>query len=159
MIDDGGCQIAQRLVGSPVVVAAEPLPQARAQRVHGGVFEQIDPLVFHAPPQPLDEDVVHPAPAPVRADLHAEIQQSAGPLGGGELAALTGVDDPGNATGAGEGIFQGFEAEAGFHGVQNGPAQYLAQMPLHQRTLVGMTAGHRHVGDVGAPDLLGQGDS
>ena len=145
-------------MGPPVVVAAEPFPQTRPQRVHGGVLEQIDLLVFHAPPQPLDEDVVHPAPAAVHAVLDAETGQFPGPFGEGELAALIGVEDLGNATGGGQGVFQGFQAEAGFHGVGNGPAQHLARCPVHHRAQVVVAAGHRHVGDVGAPDLIGPGD-
>src|SRR6478735_12803209 len=98
LIDHGGRQVAQRLMGPPVVVAAEPIPQSGPQRVHGGVLEQIDLLVFYAPPQPLDEDVVHPAPAAIHADLDSETEQFPGPFGRGELATLIGVEDLRNAT-------------------------------------------------------------
>ena len=74
----------------------------------GGVSEQIDLLVFHAPPKPLDEDVVHPSPAAVHADFYTEIQQATGPFGGGELAALIGVEDFRDPARGAQGVFQRF---------------------------------------------------
>lgn len=53
LVDHGWGEVAKRLVGSPRVVALEPFRQPIAQGVHGGVLEEIDLLVFHAPPQPL----------------------------------------------------------------------------------------------------------
>jgi len=121
------------------------------------MLEQIDFLVFDPPPKPLDEHVVHPAPAAVPADFYAKIQQAFGPLCGGELAPLVGVENFRDPTGSGQGVFQSFHTETGFHGIGNGPAQHLPRIPVHHRAPVGVAAGHRHVGNVGAPDLDGSG--
>ena len=154
LVDHGGGEVAKRLVGTPRVVALEPFRQSIAQGVHGGVLEEIDLLVFHAPPQPLDEDVVHPAPTSVHADFNAQIQQLSRPLGRGELAALVGVENFRNVPCGLEGVVESFQAKAGFHGVGYRPAKHLARMPVHHRAQVGVATGHRHVGDVRAPDVV-----
>ncbi|CAI09262.1 hypothetical protein ebA5509 [Aromatoleum aromaticum EbN1] len=50
-------------------------------------------FVFHALPQPLDEDVVAPAALAVHADLDAVVFEQVGEIGAGELASLIGVED------------------------------------------------------------------
>lgn len=44
-----------------VVIVGEPAPEARPQFASGLKSVEINALVFHRPPQALDEDVVHPA--------------------------------------------------------------------------------------------------
>jgi len=122
------------------------------------MLEQIDFLVFNRSPKPLDEHVVHPPSAAVHADFYPKIQQAFGPLCGGELAPLVGVENFRDPTGGGQRVFQSFQTETGFHGIGNGPAQHLPRIPVHHRAQVGVAAGHRHVGDVGAPDLVGSGN-
>jgi hypothetical protein len=75
-------------VGPPVIVAADPSPQARPKRVPRGVLLQLDFLILGASPKPLDEDIVHPASFAVHADVDAGIKQIPGPFRGGELASL-----------------------------------------------------------------------
>jgi hypothetical protein len=58
---------------------------------------EVHPLVLHAAPQALDEDVVPPGTAPVHRQLAARLENDIGELLGGELAALVGVDDLGRA--------------------------------------------------------------
>jgi hypothetical protein len=74
------------------------------------------------------------------------------------LAPLVGVENFRDPTGGGQRVFQSFQTETGFHGIGNGPAQHLPRIPVHHRAQVGVAAGHRHVGDVGAPDLVGSGN-
>ena len=50
------------------------------------------------PPQPLDEDVVHPAPAPIHRDALARFGQHRDPFATRELAILVGVYDQGQAS-------------------------------------------------------------
>ena len=105
------------------------------------MFEQIDFLVFDRPPKPLDEHVVHPPPAAVHADFYSKVQQASGPLGGGELAPLVGVENFRDPTGGGQRVFQSFQTETGFHGIGNGPAQHLPRIPVHHGAQVGVAAG------------------
>ena len=54
---------------------------------------QIHFLVFHRPPQPLDEQIVAVAASAVYADLNARALQNPGEFLTGELGALVGVED------------------------------------------------------------------
>ncbi len=64
---------------------------------------EIHPLVLHAAPHALDEDVVSPGPSPIHAQRAAGGQYNYGELLGRELTALVGVDDLGHAvTGQGQ---------------------------------------------------------
>lgn len=76
----GRGEVGEILVRPPVVVALEPFMKPPPQFEDRGVFLEVDFLVFDAPPKPLDEDVVHPSPAAIHADLHAEFQQAPGPF-------------------------------------------------------------------------------
>ena len=96
-----------RLVGPPGVVAAEPPPKPSVLSGYGGVPLEVDLLVFHAAPKPLDEDVVHPPAATVHADFHAELRQSPGPFRRGELTYLVGVENLRNAPGGTHRTLQG----------------------------------------------------
>ena len=49
---------------------------------------EIDVLVLHAAPQPLNEDVVVATAASVRADVRAGLRQHAAAIAVGEFAAL-----------------------------------------------------------------------
>ena len=60
-------------MGAPVVVALEPFRKTPVQGWQCGVLEEVDPFVFHAPPEPLDEDVVHPSAFAIHADFHPQI--------------------------------------------------------------------------------------
>src|SRR6516162_1441407 len=58
-----------------------------------GIALEIDLLVLERAPQPLDEHVVHPAPATIHRDAHAGSRQRAGEGSGSERAALVCVED------------------------------------------------------------------
>ena len=47
-----------------VVIIGEPSAKAGTQFRSGLEGVQIDAFVLHRPPEPLDEDIVHPAPRP-----------------------------------------------------------------------------------------------
>ena len=51
--------------------------------------------MLHAPPQPLDEHVVHVGARGVHTDLDTTVQQHRGERLGGELTTLVGVEYPG----------------------------------------------------------------
>ena len=111
-------------MGPPGVVAVEPAIEAGLQDRNGRVFVQIDFLLLHAAPQPLDEDVIHPAAFAIHADAHIKLEQSAGPFRGSELATLIGVEDLGNVAGIGQGGVEGAQTQADLHGVGNRPAEH-----------------------------------
>lgn len=76
-----------------------------------------DALVFEAAPQPLDEDVVHPAPASVHGNTDADVLQRRRESESGELAALIGIEDVGLAV-AGDSLFKSGDVEVGIQRVR-----------------------------------------
>ena len=125
-IDYGWRLVSERGMGSPVVVTLKPLFETRVKLDDRGVFKEVNLLIFHAPPKSLDEDVVHPAAFAIHAYLHTKTQQSSGPFCRGELAALVGVEDPGDFASVYKGLVQSFKAESRFHGVGHRPAKGFA---------------------------------
>ena len=130
------------------------VPRERAFEVaHALVGVQVDFLILHAAPQPLDEHVVHPAPLAIHAHPHCFGQQWRGEIVGGELASLVGVEDFG-CTKACHSVLERFHAKCRVHDVAQAPSEHLATVEVQNRHQVGKALGHRHIGDVGGPDLV-----
>src|SRR5207244_5898274 len=85
--------IAQRLMKAPLVVKVDPFTDSGSCLAPVAVALEIDVLMLERAPQPLDEDVVHPAAAPIHRDLDASLSERASEGRAGELAALVGVED------------------------------------------------------------------
>ena len=81
------CSPAERLMRTAQIIPVEELAQAALLFDAVGRRAQVDPFVFHGPPQTLDKDVVVAAPASVHADLDRVIPQHLGELLAGELRA------------------------------------------------------------------------
>lgn len=77
---------------------------------------QIDAFIFQGKPQPLNHDVVPPAPFAVHGDAHVSLFQDIGERIAVELAAVVGIKDLW-LTQAGQGFFELIHAEVGIHGV------------------------------------------
>ena len=80
-------------VRAAFIVELEVLGEGGVGLDERGVAFEIDLLVFDRTPQALDEHVVQAAALAVHRELHAGGQQRLGELGGGELAALVGIED------------------------------------------------------------------
>jgi len=87
-----GC-FAQSLVRSPGAVALDPLADSGLQIPDHRVAFEVDVLVLHTPPEPLDEYVVHPPALPVHAHCDPHAFESSRPFRRRELAALVGVEN------------------------------------------------------------------
>jgi hypothetical protein len=89
------CPPAERLIRAPQIIPVEELAKAALLFDAVGCRAQVDPLMlFHGPPQALDEDVVVEAPAAIHADLDPVVAQHLGELVAGELRALIGCRRP-----------------------------------------------------------------
>ena len=86
-----------------------PLADADACLETIGLGLQMDLFVFQAAPQPLDENIVQPAPAAVHADARALGFQLVGKRRTGELCSLVGVKDLWSPFS--QGVVEGIEAE------------------------------------------------
>lgn len=87
-----------------------------------GVGAQVNLLVLHSPPEPLDEDVV--APDAVHADGDPCILQHLNEIHAGELRALVAVEDLRPAV-ALERLFQRFDAESADSAIDSRQARTL----------------------------------
>ena len=118
----------------------------------GGV--EVNVLPFDRAPEAFDEGVVGgPSPA-VAADAAASGQQGLLVGQARKLAALVGVEDV-RGRGHAQGIGQGSQAKAYVERVGELPAEHVARVPVEHGGQVKKAFGHRHVGNVGAPDLVG----
>src|SRR5215467_6501052 len=90
-------RVAERLMGTLVVVEGDPRSDAEPGFAAVRIALEIDVFVFERAPQPLDEHVVHPAPAAIHRDLNAGLFERTGEGCAGELATLVGVEDLGLA--------------------------------------------------------------
>src|SRR5512135_310883 len=136
------------------VVEVEVPRQAGPGLRNAVVGVQVHLFVLQRLPQPLDEDVVAPGSLAIHADLHAKGRQRVCEGLGGELAALVTVEDLGLPI-LGQSLLQRLYAERDVHADRHPVGQYAAAGPVHDGAQVDPAAGHRDVGDVGGPDLVG----
>lgn len=119
-----------------------------------GVGAKVNVLVFDAPPEPFDKDIVQcPAPS-VHTDGNLPVLQHLCELPGGELASLVRVEYLGLAPPP-QRRHQRLLAELDPHGVGQGPRQHKTAEPVHHGAEVHEAVLHGHVGDIGGPDLVG----
>ena len=118
---------------------------------------QIHLLVFHTPPQPLDQHVVAPAAGAIHADSDVVLLEEPRELLAGELAALVGVEELRRAI-AGQGLLDRLETEVGRQRVGQPPRQHPATRPIQDGEQIHEASAHRDVGDVGGPHLVRASD-
>jgi len=107
--------VAQGLVGAVVGVVVEVCLQSCIAIGSAGVTLEVDLLVLHRSPQPLDHHVVDRAAFPVHTDLDRLSEQPTRELLARELRSLVGVEDL--RTTMTQGLFEGFHAELYVHAV------------------------------------------
>jgi hypothetical protein len=94
-----------------ILIIGEPLAKADKQFRAGLEGVQMDAFVLQRPPEPLDEDIVHPAFPAVHAYLDLGCSQYTDEGIAGEVAALTAIADIGLAE-TGQRLLQGVDAKA-----------------------------------------------
>ena len=106
----------------PFLVVKMKVPVDPYPRFPGGLIPiQIDILVLHAPPQPLDEDVVVSPPPMVHADPGSGVEEDVRVSWACEVAPLVAVHYLRDSLG--QGFLAGIEHEVYLHGVAQLPAQ------------------------------------
>jgi hypothetical protein len=114
---------------------------------------QIDLLVLHRPPQPLDEHVVPPGALAVHADLDLVFGEHASEGGACKLRALVGVDDLRLAVPR-QRLFERLDAEVGLHRDGHPPRQHAPREPVEHGGEIDEALRHRDVCDVHRPHLV-----
>ena len=84
-----------------------------------GVGLEVEVFIFDGPPEAFDEDIIQGSAASIHADADAFPLQFPSEAGGGELAALIGVEDVGLAEG--ERIVEGLQTEVSLHRIGDPP--------------------------------------
>jgi len=85
--------VVQCLVDAFVVVVVDPSIHTPLEFRHGAVVLQVNVLLLQAAPEPLDEDVVDPAPTAVHAGLRPHRFDRFDPGLAGELRSLIRIED------------------------------------------------------------------
>lgn len=102
---------------------------------------QIHAFVFHRAPQPLDEDIVHPAPLVVHGVFDPDGLKRARELEARELRPLIGVEDLG-PTETRKRLLQRGHSEIRIHRVRQPPAQHTPTVPVHHLEKIHETSMH-----------------
>src|ERR1700677_266309 len=84
-----GRPVAQRRVGTALVVEVDPATDAGSGLCAGLEGVQEHAFVFERAPQPFDKHLVHPASGTVHRDAYARVRQCAGEGVAGELMGWT----------------------------------------------------------------------
>src|SRR5215472_5052792 len=85
--------IAECLMKATTIVEGDPVCDSCLGLAPFGIALEVDVLILERPPQPLDEEVVHPTTSAIHGDLDPCARQCTGEGGTSELAALVGVEN------------------------------------------------------------------
>ena len=135
------------------VVEQKIFPQAQNRFWNRRVIVQINVLILHAAPKPLDKNIVQRPASVVHADLDALRLQTIREVDTRELTSLVRIE---NLRSAGEPncLIQGFQAEGAIQGHGHVPCQHIAAVPVDDRHQIHKPTRQANVGDVRAPDLV-----
>ena len=156
-------------VGPQVIAEADPATDARLCPGPGFASVQIDACILQGPPEACHVEGmtgIGPKECPrvveipgfaVHRDLGPGPLQSVGPVEGGELRPLVGVDDFGRPERV-DGLVQRHAAEPGLQRIGDAPGQHLAGEPVDDGDQLKEALAHGQIGDVGAtcPDWAGR---
>src|SRR3990172_2636610 len=145
--------IGKRLVRPAPVVEPEVALQRRVRFWRTLVGMQVDLLVLHASPQPLDEHIVDPSALAVHADADALGLKHFAERGSGKLRAMVGVEDL-RAPEPIERLLERLDTEVRGERIGQPPGEHLATGEVQDRRQVEKAPGHRQIGDVGRPHLV-----
>jgi len=149
-----------------MVVEVHPLPDPGSDLRQRAVAPETQLLVFQTPPEPLDKNVVNPAPLAVHAGASSAglhrlnpclPRERASPVGAdrretasrrlpGGRSEATAIDDVGSAVRDCDGIPGGLDAEAGVHRREHPPRKHRPRVPIHDRHQADVPLIHRDVG-------------
>ena len=140
------------------VLPAQIFGDVCAGRDHSIVDNLVEGFVIDAAPQALREHDVPPGATRIHGQLATAGQDRVDEFDRDELAALVGVDDL-RRTVVGQGMFDHFPGEYGFQCDRHHVRQNAARGHFHHGGQINEAVGHRDVGLVQRPDLVGAGDS
>lgn len=154
VIDRIGRLVAQRHMGSLLVVPGNVFGDSLLRLPHRLGFMEIDVLILEGPPESLHDDVVHGSTLAIPADGDTFGFQNSSEDIARELAALVGIENLGT-TPFPYGLEKGVHAELRVQSVRHSIGQDFTAMPIQNGHQVDESPAQRDVGDIGAPNLVG----
>ena len=136
------------------VIQVEPVGQILEKSDPGFIGSQVDPFVLQGTSEPLNEDIVPEAASAVHADPHLPLLQHSGERLAGELPTLVAIEYPRSAISA-QRFLEGIHTKSAVKCVGQAPAKYFSAGPVHDGNQVHEPSGHRNVGDIRCPYLVG----
>lgn len=141
-------------MGAPVIVPIDVTHNGFPCLADGVIGVQVDPFVLQRLPEALDEHVVAPSPFAIHTELAALGFDRLDEIGGRELAALIGVDDLRPSV-TGESLFEYIYGMTRFQRNGDFGSQHLTTDPVNDAGQVDKAFGHRDIGRIQRPDLVG----
>ena len=134
-------------MGALTIEKVEVPAQRSARFCDGVVGLEVDLLVLHRSPEPLDEHVVAPGALAVHADGDPVLLKDAGERLAGELTALVAVENLRLAMFA-DGLLESLDAEAGLHRDRYPMRKHAPSEPVDDSDEIDEAARHRDIDDV-----------
>ena len=150
------CSILQRLVSPLVAVVIDVGPERLFGLPAVGVLAEVDLLLLHRPPEPLEEDVVERSATFMHGHSHAALDQAAREGSCRELGSLVSVEDLGRCPA--ERCVQGLDAEGPRQRVRQPPGKNVAAEEIHDGSEVEEPVLHWDGGDVARPHMVRPGN-
>src|SRR5690348_14326609 len=135
-----------------VIIKGEIGAQVAHRLSHRLIVFEIDFFIFHASPQPLDENVIERTPSAIPTDTDLSELEPVGKLGTGKLHPLVTVEDL--RRGSLQGLLQSLQAETGIQRDGGLPGHDKPTIPVENRHQVQEAVLQTDVRDVRAPDLI-----
>lgn len=135
------------------VVFVDVLVDCLTQFTGGTELVDVDHLGFQTEEPAFDHDVVRPAGLAVHTLTDVQRFEKCFVLGAGELAALVGIENRGNAEVL-HSYLNDIQNRRGFQGIGQLPAQNFPAEPVNNRRQVHMAVGHFNVRDIDRPHLI-----
>lgn len=136
------------------VVPVEPVGQILEKFGPGFIGSKVDPFVLQGTSEPLNEDVILEAIFAVHADPHLPLLQHSGERLAGELTDLVAIEYLGSTVSV-QRFLESIHTKSTVKCVGQAPAKYFSAGPVHDGNQVHEPSGHRNVGDIRCPYLVG----
>ena len=136
------------------VIEIDVVPNRCSGLSHRIIGLEVDLLILDGSPEAFYEDIVSPTPFAIHADTDVVLLEFFGKGLAGELTTLIGIEDL-RCSIAPNGLIYCLQTETGIHGVGESPREDFTAIPVHYSGQIDKSSGHRDVGDIHCPHLIG----
>ena len=148
------CLAVKSRVWTPSIVELEVSPERGPGPTDRFIAYEIHLLVLESSPPAFDEGIVPPASFAVHGGADTIDFEQVGKSLRSELRALIGSEDL-RCTIVVDGFLGRCQAGCCAQNIRYPPGQHLAGIPIDDHSQIDKTSGHRKIGDIRRPDLIG----